>query len=198
MIHNSKSQSGFTLVELVVAISIFITLVTVAAAAFIQGVRGERRMVDLMAVADNAGIVLEQITREIRTGYDFCGNLSTNNPSACESSDSDELTFTNFENKQVTYTKSGEGIVREEGANSSNSKVTVLTADNISVSYLKFFVTQNNDYCNPWRITVIMSVTSPKVNQTIPLQTTISSRILPVEMPGISSAAFQTCSAKRT
>lgn len=163
---NFKSKRGFTVVELIVAMSVFAILVTMAVGVFIQGLRSQRLLTYLMAINNNAGLVLEQMAREIRTGYKF-------------GSGGGSLGFTNFERESVTYS-SAAGRLTKNG--------TPLTAPDVNVKYLSFIVDQQGDICNPWRITILMEVASRKIDvvQTAPLQTTISSRVLPVEVPGIT------------
>jgi len=67
---------GFTLVELLVAMSVFIIVLTLAVAVFVNALRSQRFLTKLMAVNNNAGLVLEQMAREMRTGYKFIGSAS--------------------------------------------------------------------------------------------------------------------------
>jgi len=69
-----KMQRGFTLIELIVAFGIFAILVTIASGSFVRSLRIQRVSLQLMAVNDNMAITLEQMTREMRTGYNFCTN----------------------------------------------------------------------------------------------------------------------------
>jgi len=183
----TSNVTGFTLVELLVAAGIFVTLVTVAAGVFISGIRGHRALLDLMAVSDNAGIVLEQMAREIRTGYFFCDDDGSG---FCNTS-SQAITFTNYKGERVTYRWNSSEKSIERAVVGSNS--VKITADNVQVSKLQFIVGQNT-ICNPWRITIVMEVGSAKTTQKIPLQTTISSRVLPREAPGVNQKVINQCS----
>jgi len=57
-IPKKNKKSGFTIVELLVAMSIFVILITIAVGAFIQALRSERRLTSLMTVSNNASSVL--------------------------------------------------------------------------------------------------------------------------------------------
>jgi type II secretory pathway pseudopilin PulG len=163
--YNLKLRNSFTVVELLMAMSVFAILVTMAVGVFIQGLRSQRLLIYLMAVNNNAGLVLEQMAREIRTGYKF-------------NSSGGSLSFTNFEGENVSYSLAAGRITK----NSIH-----LTAPDANIRYLSFFVNQQQgNICNPWRITIFMEVASRKIGvvQTAPLQTTVSSRVLPVEVPG--------------
>lgn len=161
-----NKESGFTIIELLVAMSIFMILITIATGAFIQALRSERRLVALMSVNNNVGLTLEQMTREIRTGYNFIpggGSLSFNSAAG-----------------PIAYSLVGGKVLRNSQS---------VTADNVSVTSLNFIVAQDGqtigNFCGPWRVTIMMAVSAyPAVtNSAITLQTTASSRILPREVP---------------
>ncbi|TSA46390.1 type II secretion system protein [bacterium] len=172
---------GFTIVELLVAMSIFVILITIATGAFIQALRSERRLVALMSVSNNVGLVLEQMAREIRTGYNF---TLPNLPNV------ETLSFSSTASAGgITYSRVG-GKIQRNGQN--------VTADNVSVTKLDFIVSQeSNNSCNPWRVTIVTTVNAfPAVTDVndITLQTTASSRILPREVPRTEKTAdIQTC-----
>jgi type II secretory pathway pseudopilin PulG len=65
-------RAGVTLVELLVAISLFIFFIAIAGGSFVRSARIQRAALQLMAVNDNMGITIEQMMREVRTGYNFC------------------------------------------------------------------------------------------------------------------------------
>ena len=104
-----KKSAGFTLVELIIAFSIFSILIAVAAGSFVRSLRMQRTALDLMAVNDNMALTLEQMMREMRTGYNFCTkteNLSNADPSVqaqCAALDNDEIQFVTVGNVTVRY-----------------------------------------------------------------------------------------------
>src|SRR3989344_9647798 len=93
------SRKGFTMIELIVAMGIFLILISAATSVFVQALRTQRAIVALMAANDNASLVLEQMAREIRVGYNFQTNVSE-----------DELTFVNAYNELVIYRLNNQAI----------------------------------------------------------------------------------------
>ena len=188
-------QKGFTVVELIVAMAVFTVVVTVAVGVFTSVVRNQRRLSTLMTVNDNAGAVLEQMAREIRTGYRFCEGQ---NPSVACDATTDALNFTNYAGEAVRYGLSKDKkITRVEGA----GMAVPLTANEVEVMDLSFITAQisalpGTNVCAPWRITILVRV-RPKGDtddeRETKLQTTISSRVLPVEAPGAPDEILQTC-----
>lgn len=169
-IQNLKFKKGFTLVELLVAMSLFLVLIGIATGGFIRVLRTQRAIPELMAVNDNAVLTLEQMAREIRTGYNF-SKISEN-----------ELQFVNANNIVVFY-RLNEGAI-ERGTEDPFLRRTYkkITADNIRV--LNFNISLLGDSAGdgfPPRITITLSVTGKsKYLETIStnIQTTISSRVL--------------------
>lgn len=122
--NNRTSRSGVTLVEFVVAFGIFAILITIASASFVRSVRIQRTALQLMSVNDNMGITLEQMMREMRTGYHFC---TATNPmdypgipaeviaqcaGLASGIDSAEIQFVNAGNEIVRYRWKNEALQR--------------------------------------------------------------------------------------
>ena len=68
------NKKGFTMIELLVAMGLFVVVMGIASTVFVQSLRAQRSIVALMAANDNASLSLEQMMREIRTGSNFLTN----------------------------------------------------------------------------------------------------------------------------
>lgn len=115
--HNRRtSRSGVTLIEFVVAFGIFSILITIVSGSFVRAMRIQRTTLQLMSVNDNMGITLEQMMREMRTGYHFCtatngmdfvGGTPADILAQCNglasSVNSSEIQFVNASNETVRY-----------------------------------------------------------------------------------------------
>lgn len=75
-----NSRLGFTLVELLIAIGLFTIIVSVAVGGFTNALRTQRQVSSLIATQSNVSLALEQVAREIRTGYLFCHDVNSNSP----------------------------------------------------------------------------------------------------------------------
>jgi prepilin-type N-terminal cleavage/methylation domain-containing protein len=81
--HMKKTKrSGFTLVELLVAIALFSVVVAIATSGFVNALRTQRQVASLISTQSNVTLVLEQMAREVRTGYLFCHDYGVNNNNA--------------------------------------------------------------------------------------------------------------------
>ncbi len=176
-----QKYMGFTIVELLVAMAVFVIVVTVATAIFIRSLQNQRRLVTVMGMQTNLDTALEQMAREVRGGYLFSASTLT-----CANS----VSFDTASGTAVSYGLSSSSIVRNGQP---------ITSSDVKVSNLCFIVSQAplgdagmytnpGSPCNPWRVTVAAEV-EPRVagqsNNIEPfyLQTTVSSRVLPKDMP---------------
>jgi prepilin-type N-terminal cleavage/methylation domain-containing protein len=66
--HNNTSQAGFTLVELMVSMTIFTVLVVVGIGAVLQATSQYYMASNMRAIMDNLNFVMEDMSRNIRTG----------------------------------------------------------------------------------------------------------------------------------
>ena len=75
---------GFTIIELMVAMTVFLVVVGISSGIFTRTIRTQRIVTDMSASLNNVTLALEQIAREARTGYFFTFGI-----------DLDMLSFTN-------------------------------------------------------------------------------------------------------
>lgn len=173
-------KEGFTTTELLVGVALFTVVSTVMASIFISAVKNQRVLRQLMGVNNNTGLVLEQIAREARTGYDF---LVQTGEGECVEGGS-EFSFMNGQKNMETkfYLAENQALVRQEGEDAPIE----LTASNVAVEKLCFIRTQyKEDACNPERIAILMEVAPrERASSVLPIyiQTSVSSRVLPREI----------------
>ena len=161
---------GFTMVELLVAMSLFLVTISIATGTFIQTLRGQRTTVAVIAANNNASLTLEQMAREIRTGTKF-------------SKSGDDLEFTNARGEQVVYhwnSDAGKEILEKSVDGGASFKP--LTAENVRVKRASFILFKG-DEAEPFpaRVTVLLGVGAvglPFSSSVINLQMTVSGRTL--------------------
>ncbi|KKU91686.1 MAG: hypothetical protein UY23_C0001G0292 [Candidatus Jorgensenbacteria bacterium GW2011_GWA1_48_11] len=183
-----RSRAGFTIVELIVAMGVFLIAITLAIGVFVQALKTQRIVNYLMSVNSNASIALEGLARELRTGYAFSlSELDPPPPNPCLNPQFDRISFKNSNSKLVTYDIENGVLARQEcdSAGCAGAEpFMAITASNILVSRLCFTKTQptSND---PWRISIFLTVGSPNpdlATNVLNLETTVSSRILPQDV----------------
>ena len=166
------SSSGFTLIELLVAVGVFSVAIALASGGIISIIRTQRQVASLVAATNNASLALEQMAREVRTGFLFC---EPDADTLCSSSN--ELVFINAKNEKVSYYLSGD--VLEKTVDGAPYK---LTGENVSLKYLNFILFGNRIGDGwPPRITILLGVGGKEpslAGNIIRLQTTVSAREL--------------------
>lgn len=176
-----EGARGFTLVELLVAVTVFSTAITVAAGIFVGGMRTQYQLIREIGVNNSVNLALEQLARDVRTGYLF-------------STGGDTLQFSGRGDRAIVYRKSDTRLVRSVGGAGEES----VTSDNVEIVRLVFSIgTRSDALCDPWAVTVLMDVRPRGSSAITMVQTTVASRILPADLDidGDSDDVndFQTC-----
>lgn len=195
-------KKGFTLIELLVTVGLFAIIVTIATGGFTNAIRTQRQVSSLISAESNVSLALEQMARQVRTGYLFCtipGNTQANagNGSPYEadgdcgcvlSSSIDAsapstawtcraLDFYDANGNEVVYSLANGALTETIGGASQ-----AVTGNSVTLKYLTFqlFGQVEADHWPP-RITVSMGIapssTDPAVEGNVfNLETTVSSR----------------------
>lgn len=174
MISKSKVKSkksklyGFTIVELLVAMTLFVILITIAAGGFVRAIRTQQAIVSLIDANNNASLALEQMAREMRTGTSFVGI----GPG--------EIQFVNAYGQIIHY-RLNAGVIEKGTDNGFGSVVyNSITAGTVKVSNLSFTLldaTTNPGY--PPRVTIAFTISTTNAylqGVSTNIQTTVSAR----------------------
>lgn len=180
-----KSNHGFTLVELMVSLSIFVVVVLVVMGSVLSILDLNRKIQSKKVAMDNLNFALESMARTIKFGTKYhCGATAPlTSPSDCAGGSS-SLSLTASDGSLVTYTLSGTGIQRL--INSTNA--LNLTSPEVTVNSITFWVLGSSSYgtdnLQP-RVVISMSITAGSANKaktqtTFKIETTVSQRKLDI------------------
>lgn len=166
----SHRLEGFTIIELLVSMGIFLVLMSIVSSGFISSLRTQKELTGLISINDSANLTLEQMMREFRTGYHF--NKTFEN----------EIEFVSAENKIVSYKFAGGAIERGETNELAVKTYRKITADNVNIKNFSIELSGGGvgDGYQP-RITIAISIVGiSKYLQNVPVnvQMTISPRTL--------------------
>ena len=124
------SRRGYTLIELIVSVSIFSMVMLIASAAFLALIQLDRQARATNDVVTNLSYVTDSMMRSIRTGTNYlCGSGD------CATTPRDAFSFTDSDGRSVSYARSG-STVRQcvEGT------CMAITDPRVQVDTLAFYV----------------------------------------------------------
>lgn len=132
-----KKDFGFTLMEMIVAAGIFSVVITIALAGFINILDMQKRADAIRTAYDNVDFIMEIMSREIRTGTEYCKN-------GCNLLS--DFNFTNAnKDKTVTYRLNGNkieiAVTVAGGIPPTDPDFDLFNPPNVEINNLEFKVT---------------------------------------------------------
>ncbi len=185
-----KKQQGFTLVELIVAMSLFSIIVVVISGIFMQTVKFQKIVANRAAAIDNLGLAMEEMARGVRTGVLF-DQLNLDGSLV----ERVLLTFTDYRGQAITYSLGLENnrnrvmkkVISNDpnDPNQENYGPLPITSSNIEITDLKFILHGKNKASGgqgdpnniPPRITISMTAKGI-YSEPFTLQTTVGARLI--------------------
>lgn len=135
-----NTRSGFTLIEIMVAVSIFSMVMVVAIGAVLAIVSANKRAQALNSVISNLNFAIEGMVRDLRTGYNYdCGEVG--GETDCSTSGGASIQFNSAQfDGDVTYgldvnSQCGKGLYKIE-----SGQTYCITGEDVRIEELKFYV----------------------------------------------------------
>lgn len=185
----NEKQKGFTLIEIMTALSIFIIVITVSMGSIIGVFDTNRKSRSLKIVMSNLNTALETMSREIRFGRNYhceLDNLSGGNftpPLNCNVPGGGVLlSFLSNDGEQIVYVLNDDGAI--EASFDGGSSYTPITAPEINIQNLSFYVVGAGEApANTLQPKVYISVRgeaggTDKTKTSFAIQTMVSQRYL--------------------
>lgn len=149
--HRARN-TGFTLVETIVAIGLFTIVLFIATSAFLSIVNADRKSRAVRIATDNLNLALEDMSRRIKTGWAYdCG--ATGAPTDCTGGADESVSFTTLLEDGITPvslsykravgpTECGGGFSVTQGCivRSDNIGPVAVTSPEIDITSLHFIV----------------------------------------------------------
>lgn len=186
----NKKDTGFTLVEMLVVITIFSILMIAIVGVFVSVLRIQRYYLASQRLLSETSYIMEYTSRFIRMAQKdsdgTCINAGTNYyPDSSVLSDS--LEFLNYRNQCHKFYRGNEAGVPDMNGKyfyqdiNNGAEVLSLTSDKIEIKELNFYILGGDDL-QP-RVTIYLELeaigSNPRPN--IKIQTTISQRELDID-----------------
>jgi len=183
-----KKNCGFTLVEMLIAVSLFVVIVTFSLGAIITIFDANKKAQSSKTVVDNLNLSLENMSRTVRFGSNYhCGlsgpssssGGSLSSPNNCSAGDT-ALAVT-FKGSVKIFRLNGTAI---QISNDSGGTYTNITSSETVIQYLKFYVfgSDSSDAEQPYVVAVIKGYVgkNPTTQTTFFIETTMSQRTLDI------------------
>jgi len=199
------TTQGFTLIEVLVSLSLFTVVVTMAVGTLLVLIDANGKQQSAQSVVTNMSFALDSMTREIRTGYFYeCESLSSSLTETSGSVYNDCASgATNFafsesggsltggmDSNRIAYRLNGTAIERRLGNPATNGvNWRAITAPEVVVDTLEFIVTGARPYSDGGInvkspiVTIFVSGTAGNVSgldTSFNLQTTVTQQILDI------------------
>ena len=186
MIKKQKINSrGFTLVEMLVAVSLFVMVVAISIGAILSVFDANKKAQSSKTVVDNLNMAVENMARTVRFGEKYhCGYTgSFSSAQNCpDNNNGDTLLAVTFNGGRVCYRLYGTAIQRSDDPNCAETTYTDITSSDTVIEYLRFYVFGNpsSDTSQPYVIAVIKGRVGSKVSTqtSFSIETLMSQRTL--------------------
>ena len=141
----TPDQRGFSLIELLVSVALFSIVMTVSIGTLLVLINANQKAQSFKSVIDNLNFGIDSISRAVRTGRSYnCNNsVPATLPSGVRNCNNGRtaLVFTDERGRRVAYryNNAGEGSIERRIGN--NSSWVALTASNVFIDDMLFYVT---------------------------------------------------------
>ncbi len=179
-------EKGFTLVELLVAVGVFLVVMTISLGSVLSILDAGRKAKALKSVMTNLNFTLEVMAREIKFGTNYYCGEDTTNPHTLTSNcaGGNAITFTDSSGGDIIYRLNGTSI--EKSAN--GGLYLGLTSPEVKITTFKLFVTGSLPYdgttyfdTNQPKVFILIrgyAGSKPTIQSSFTLQTVVSQRVL--------------------
>lgn len=172
-------KNSFTLVEIIVAMSIFSMVSLAITGAFVDIIGIQRKVLEMQDVQNNARLLIESFSRELRMAMiDRSGTCITKND-VFDVIGTNTVKFKNYKGECVKYELSGNTIKRSAIDIFGNASIMDVTGSDVEVNLLNFYVRDNRPAGEQPFITVKTILKKPGTSdefRTIRIQTSLSVR----------------------
>ncbi len=177
----NKRKAGFTLIEVMVSVSIFTIISTIGIGALLSMNNAYKRSRSQRTAVDSLTFILDSMSRDIRTGSQYsCGGSGD----CYDINGSDTFSFRDQDNRMVKYTFNTTDKTIERVIDNGTSE-NITTPETVSVENLSFRMksesapNQQNDMVQPFVvISIFGEATYAQVVTPLRLQTSVTQRLL--------------------
>ncbi len=178
-------QRGFTLIEMLVSVAIFSTVMVIALGSLLALSEANRKAELLSSVTNNFNSAIDSMTRGMRTGSRYhCGGGTLTTTNDCATTGSGQFAFLSSSGQTVVYQLQTTGCANNTGciirSTDGGATYTSITSPEIVVTSLMFYVlgSSSSDAVQPKVVMLVSGYATIKGLQqtTFNLQTSVTQR----------------------
>lgn len=186
---HSVHPKGFTLIEVLVSVAIFATVMVIALGALLAISESDRKAQTLKSVINNLNFSLEAMSRSMRTGTTYyCGVLAYNaalpGTQDCASTAQTGMAFRDSNNQVIKYCRGNGNACSSSGTavlvSKNNGQYAPLTAAEVTITNLQFYVSgATSAQVQPYVVILLSGRVPVSASQTstFDLQTSVTQRL---------------------
>ena len=136
----NKLKKGFTLVELIIAVTLFTVIASFSIGSVLSIFDAHRRAQSTKTVVDNLNLSIESMARNVRFGENYYCGINSNASSTNNCLGGGEALSVTFKGSRIIYRWNGtinDPIQKSENGGSSYSDIT---SPDTKIQYLRFYV----------------------------------------------------------
>lgn len=176
-----NSKSGFLLVEMIIAITLFVLIAVLSVGSVLSIFDANKRAQSSKTVVDNLNLSIENIARIVRFGSNYYCGTSSNLSSVNDCSGGGGSLSITFSGSRIIYRLNGNTLQKSDNGGSTYSDIT---SPETKIEYLMFYVfgTTLSDNNQPYVIMVIKGYSGNKLTaqSSFSVETLVSQRILDI------------------
>lgn len=185
----ASAKRGFTIIETMIAVSLFSIIIIMGTGSLLNTTVLHNKSQDVRSIIDNLSFIMEDISRNIRTGYDFhCiddGNVTATDPHDCLNGGG--ISFKASTGEQWVYAIYPDGSIQKSVSGGTAGTFTVLNLPEIVISSVSSFSVSGalppaGDIKQPYITIKLVGTITSKDNVVTPfsLQTSVSARLVDI------------------
>ena len=188
-----KNKKGFTIIETMISIAIFLMIVMVGMGALLNANSIHNKSQDQRSIMDSLNFIMEDMSRNIRTGYDYycidngdIDSASSGTKSCLSGSAQGGISFnSSIDGSRWSYYFDSDHNLNLQKITEENSNTVQLNSNEITFSNTSGFIVAGadpDDNQQPFVIIRLVGEITSKGNTTpFSLQTSVSQRL--IDMP---------------
>jgi type II secretory pathway pseudopilin PulG len=152
-----KNNGGFTLVEMLIAVSLFIVIVTISIGALLIIFDANRKSQSSKTVVDNLNLSIENMARTIRFGTNYYCGISSDKDAVADCPTGGNSVSVTFGGSKIAYRLKNSAIQRSDNPAGGESTYFDITSPDTVIENLTFrvFGTTLHDPYQPYVVAVI-------------------------------------------